>query len=183
MKKFAILRFLAKSIEAIVIIFVLSIGFVLLFSLLPFEGNYKTFAVMSGSMRPTIDVGSLVFAREQKTYQINDIVSFDSDQSSKTQIVTHRIVEIVGDGPLFLFKTKGDANDYADGILIPSSAVRGRVVFVAPKIGYVLGATKTLPGLIIIIIIPSTIIVYEEMKKIHSKVKKAVASGRKRRSA
>jgi len=161
---------------------VLSIAFVLLFSLLPFDGNYKPFAVMSGSMEPTIGVGDLVIARPQKTYKVGDVISFDADQSEKSQIVTHRIIEIIGDGPLFLYKTKGDANEYADDVLSTLGDIRGKVAFIAPKIGYVLGATKTLPGLIIIIIIPATIIVYEEVKKIHSNVKKAVRTRRSKRS-
>src|SRR3972149_3606815 len=85
---------------------------------LPFFGN-QALIVRSGSMQPTIDIGSIVVVREQKDfispianailYKAGDIIAFRSESNSKT-IITHRVASVeTGESGVF-YKTRGDAN-------------------------------------------------------------------------
>ncbi|MFH1598280.1 MAG: signal peptidase I [Patescibacteria group bacterium] len=130
-------------------------------SLLPIPGIYKLYTVSSGSMEPSLKVGSLAVVRPADTYQIEDIVTFRDSQNSK-KTTTHRIVSITGQS----FETKGDANEEKDLQTVAQSNIVGKVRFTIPYVGYPVGYAKTLPGLIILIVIPSTIIIWEELKKI-----------------
>lgn len=141
---------------------------ILLFFIVPqfnLPGVYKLFLVQSGSMSPTINTGDMVIVQPSKHFYQNDIITFVG--SSFT--TTHRLINIDGQN----FTTKGDANQVSDQEKINQSQVVGKVNYIIPKIGYLIMFTKTLPGLIILIIIPSTVIVWQELLKIkktfHSK--------------
>jgi signal peptidase len=71
-----------------------------------------------------------------------------------------------------LFTTEGDANGTPDGTQITSSDILGKVVIKIPFLGYVVAFTRTVPGLIILVVIPAVIIIYEEINKIKVEVKK-----------
>jgi signal peptidase len=74
---------------------------------------------------------------------------------------------------------KGDANDSPDGDLVQKYQIIGRVNFSIPYIGYLVAFARTLPGLIICIIVPALVIVYEEVGKIQGEVK-AIRSAKKK---
>ena len=68
--------------------------------------------VVSGSMEPAINLGSVVFTKAETDYQRGDIVSFSNKAG---QTVTHRIMEIKTSPAGQSFILKGDANNTADG--------------------------------------------------------------------
>ncbi len=147
------------------ILIVLAIFFLL--SQLNLPGNYKIFLVQSGSMSPALKTGDMVIVKPVSKYQSNDIITFNSHQNFT---VTHRIIKET-DGS---FITKGDANSVTDQNPIKTSDVLGKVFFTIPKIGYFIMFVKSLPGLIILIIIPSSLIVYQELLEIRKNIKKTV---------
>ncbi len=141
------------------------IGIVILIvlSILPIPGIYKLYTVRSGSMEPAIKTGSMAIVKPMTEYKTGDIITFNiyGDEDSVT---THRIFSINGN----TIKTKGDANETVDVAQIKKENIIGKVIISIPFIGYPIGYAKTLPGLIILIIIPATIIVWEEIKKLKS---------------
>lgn len=90
-----------------------------------FGFNYKT--VLTGSMEPTLPVGSMAFTKEQDSYNVNDIVMFKENG----EIITHRIIES-GNGYVI---TKGDANNAQDDE-ITEQQIMGKVILKVPYIGY-----------------------------------------------
>ena len=77
----------------------------------------QVFTVLSGSMEPAYHVGSLIYVKEvdYKQLQPGDVITFMLDENT---VATHRIVEVVPDeeDPETLrYRTKGDANNAADG--------------------------------------------------------------------
>ena len=98
--------------------------------------------VMTGSMEPTIPIDSLIFVDEEDGYSEGDIVVIQNYYS----LVVHRIVKIDGDQVI----TKGDANNTEDE---PSdiSAIRGKVVWHIPYVGYAITFMKTPLGSLILI--------------------------------
>jgi signal peptidase len=163
-----------KKTWAIVIDVIL--GLVIVFSVLIILsslniGGRQMFVVKSGSMEPKIKTGSVVFDTKKNDYKVNDVITFKVKDSKDT--TTQRLHEVKIDHKKQTFYvTKGDANDAPDGELVLKANVVGKVQFSFPYLGYLVAFIKTLPGLIIFVVIPATIIIYEEISKIKDEIKK-----------
>ncbi len=95
--------------------------------------GYSLFRVVTGSMEPTISVGSLLVCKQigMETVQVGDIICFRARESAIFgQMVTHRVTGILSavDGSL-LFETRGDANLAADGFLVSQTNFVGKVIW------------------------------------------------------
>jgi len=137
----------------------------------PIPGNYKIFTVMSGSMEPTIKTGSLVIVKPQQGYKAGEIITFKNPRDLQNTI-THRLVEVLKEDGVTYGVTKGDANKSADAQRITENLIIGRVKFVVPYLGYPISFARTLAGLIIFVIVPATIIIYDEILKIKNELQK-----------
>lgn len=104
------------------------------------------YVVLSGSMEPTIEVGSLCFVDSDYNYKKvkeKDIIAFRLDNNT---LVTHRVNSITDEGIV----TKGDANKMVDGVVITKSNYVGKNIFWIPKLGYVVVAFQSTRGKIIL---------------------------------
>lgn len=128
-------------------------------------GGYKLFLVQSGSMEPSIMTGDIVVINRQKNYFVNDTVTF---KDSQNRVVTHRIVNIDQEK----ISTKGDANRTDDPEIINQNMILGKVLLVLPKLGYVVAFAKSLPGLVVLIIIPCFVLIGDEVIKVTKNIKK-----------
>ena len=129
----------------------------------------RLFSVQSGSMEPTIHVGSIVINLPQTNYQKGDIITLRSERSAK-ETVTHRINDIQEEDGLTKYQTKGDANEDPDRELVPGSRVIGKVVFSLPYVGYVVGFAQTQIGFIVLVVIPATLIIASEVINIKKEI-------------
>ena len=110
--------------------------------------GFQVFTVLSGSMEPTYHVGSLIYVKEVDTDELSagDPITYLIDEDT---VVTHRIVEVVPDeedSETIRFRTKGDANNAADGSLVHYKNVIGMPVFTIPYLGYVANYIQSPPG-------------------------------------
>ncbi len=161
---FQIITYILYIIVIIFALFALS-------SKIPIPGNYKLLTVMSGSMEPKIKTGSLIVIKPASLYKINDIVTFKNSPTSQ-ETTTHRIIETQEVGGTQFAITKGDANPSEDSNKVPANLIIGKVIFKIPYLGYPMNFAKTLPGVIILIVIPGTIIIYDEILNIAKELKK-----------
>lgn len=127
-------------------------------------GNLKVLTVKSGSMNPAIFVGSVTFVLPAEDYNEGDIITFRTQ--GEKELVTHRIMEVDNSMDQPYYRTKGDANNIADSYRVPKNGVAGRALFSVPFLGYVIEFMKTPVGLIFLVVVPGTIITYEEIRKI-----------------
>ena len=99
----------------------------------------KPVAVYSGSMRPTLGVGSLAVDRvvSARSVRVGDVITFN-DPYVKGRLVTHRVAQIVQTKKGPAYRTKGDANAARDPWAILLTGHVGRVAFHVPLAGYVL---------------------------------------------
>ena len=134
----------------------------------------KVLIVESGSMEPTIKTGSLVFSLPSDTYKQGDIVTFKQSAASKT-LVTHRIVYKYDND----FFTKGDANKTIDNGRVSKDQIAGKVIFSVPHVGYLGNFAKTPQGFILLVIVPATIIIYEEFLYLKGEITKLIAKRKK----
>jgi len=124
-----ILSALSTLIFAIVIISVLALS-------VPRVFGFQMYNIVSGSMEPTIPVGSLIYVKETDPQSVeeNDVIAYYHVGSSDT-VVAHRVIEVNRDSCEFI--TKGDANESADLNPVTYEMVYGKVVLHIPALGTV----------------------------------------------
>ena len=114
----------------------------------------KPVAVYSGSMRPTLGVGSLAVDRvvPASSVRVGDVITFN-DPYVKGRLVTHRIARIVHTDHGIAYRTKGDFNKTRDPWAIQLPGKVGRVAFDVPLAGYVLyyAHTREIRSLLLIV--------------------------------
>ena len=167
-------------IQGAVLTVVLTIASILLLSHYGYINLVKPYIIYSGSMEPAIKTGSVVFSIPEKTYFPGDIITYAQNNDKKNP-VTHRIdlklyPEGVNGKPVYL--VSGDANKDFDKPQVKDEQIIGRVFFHIPYLGYVADFAKKPQGFILFVIIPTTIIIYEELRylglelsKLFSKIK------------
>ena len=158
---------LSNIFSALAIIIVLLI----IISAFPVTGVYKILVVQSGSMEPAIHTGSVVVVFPGKNYKEGDVITFKS-AGGKLDSITHRIVKAGSDGIKTVYTTKGDANNANDTNTVYPENIIGKVLFSVPYFGYAVAAAKTKYGFLAMIILPTMLIIYEEVKKIYDELKK-----------
>jgi len=132
----------------------------------------RTYLVQSGSMEPAIKTGSIVITLPSSVYSQGEVITFSKNSKN---IVTHRIqAKLYPEGASSspVYKTAGDANENFDNWEVNNSDIIGKVVFSVPYVGYVADFAKKPQGFILLVIIPATIIIYEELKNIIRELKK-----------
>lgn len=120
----------------------------------------QVYTVLSGSMEPVYQVGSLIYVKETdyRELEVGDDITF---MLNETTIVTHRIVEILpdADDPTVLrFRTQGIANETADDVPVHFRNVLGKPVFTIPYLGYVAYYIQNPPGTYIAIAVGAILI-------------------------
>lgn len=164
-------RKLGKVFYGFIFVILITIFAVIAISTIKLPGNYKLLVVESGSMQPAISQGSVIVIKPQDNYIKNDVITALDSASSKVS-VTHRIVEITNTGKYTLYTTKGDANKTADTETRLKQNVIGKVLFSIPVVGYFVNFAKTKEGLILLVVIPVTLIIYSEILNIKNEFKK-----------
>ena len=132
----------------------------------PQVAGYQMYIVLSGSMSPEFDTGSLAFVREVDPLELTegDIITFQST-NDEGSLTTHRIVEVQREDGL-QFITRGDANNINDPIPVPADNVVGIVTGSVPYVGYLINFAQTTQGLVLLIFIPGVLIILFELSKI-----------------
>lgn len=125
----------------------------------------RSFAVLTGSMEPSLPVGAMVFVRNEPEYDIGDVVTFKNKAGNT---VTHRIVDTNSGN----FMTKGDANNNVDSETVAQGAIIGSRIFVIPYLGRLAGFLKTVPGFVGLIVLPTLIYVGLEIVNIKKEIEK-----------
>jgi len=154
-KKLKLLGKITYWLLVSVVVFLAGLTFLSTFTTKLTTGIY---VVRSASMQPAISSGSLILIRRMDNYNQGDIITFLNPKA----LTTHRVVEIEETNGASLYVTKGDANETEDDFRVKKELVKGKVVLAIPYLGYPINFTKTLPGLILVIVVPATIIVYQE---------------------
>jgi len=128
-------------------------------------GAGSSYTVMSGSMSPTLKPGDLVLVKQTSpaTVEVDDIVTVKYE----TEVFTHRIFEKKFEDGVYLFKTKGDANEDPDPSWWNSSQIMGKTVFVIP-----LGHLYSPYGYTLSFLVPCVLLVGKQMYHVFSLFKR-----------
>jgi len=124
-----------------------------------------SFVVLSDSMSPAINAGSVVVVSEVPADRIaeGDVITYvDSQSADGTTRVTHRVVDVETTDGGRQFRTQGDANDDPDPQPVSSSAVIGVVGFHIPLVGYLIDFAGSTTGLISLVVVPAILLAVSE---------------------
>lgn len=176
------MRKVFKGINVILTVSLIIVAVAIAFVALPIFGN-QALIVRSGSMEPTIGVGSIVVVRGVGSafvspisfgtprYREGDTIAFKSENNAKT-IITHRITSVETNENGVFYKTKGDANKTVDGWSVSQENVLGKVYFTLPQFGKLLAFAKTDKGFTSLIIFPALFVMALEIFNIVKEIRK-----------
>ena len=137
--------------------------------------GYAPLSVQSDSMKNTLNEGDLIFSKVANDpnghYQVGDIVSFRQEILGEERINTHRIVEIVQENGLELYRTQGDnkeTNPEPDAELKrPSDILAVYTGNKIPGVGHFFTFIRTQLGFFLVILLPMILFfVYEGVRVI-----------------
>lgn len=96
----------------------------------------KTYVIVSGSMRPELNIGDIAIVKqvEETTLNTGDIISFREGQS----VITHRIDSVQKTDNDIKYQTKGDNNNTTDQNLVKKNNIEGKMIGKIPYLGYLL---------------------------------------------
>jgi signal peptidase I len=121
--------------------------------------GYQLKTVLSGSMEPSIQTGSIIAIKpdgDMTRFKKGDVITF---KESEEKLITHRVMEVKGTGDKTQYITKGDNNDAADLEPVLAANVVGEYKgFTVPYIGYLLNAAHSKTGSALLLVLPGILL-------------------------
>lgn len=120
---------------------------------------YQAYTVLSGSMEPSLPVGSVIIATPALADELRtgDVITVANPQQHG-MLVTHRIIGIDETPQGRAFTTKGDANQTPDSWVVPAKGSGWRYVFSIPYLGYALSALQSELGRLFLLVVPTLLL-------------------------
>jgi signal peptidase I len=138
---------------------VVLVALALLVVAVPKASGYEWRTVVTGSMRPALEPGDVVLISPiSERVEVGDVVAFP-DPTQLNRDILHRVAAITESGALV---TKGDANDILDPWQIDSTQVIGTQTLALPKLGFLVAAVSSKPGIILVLVLPALLILVNE---------------------
>lgn len=124
-------------------------------------GAEYSFVVMSGSMEPAMSPGDVVLVddRPLDEIEVGDTITY----ATGPRPTTHEVIEASQDGDIFLFKTKGIANEDPDPGVVRGESVIGVTMLVIPYAGHIVLLANTKMGAALFLIVPGALLVLNEV--------------------
>lgn len=126
--------------------------------------GYSPMSVLTGSMQPLFKPGDMIIIKNINAdrIKIGDIITFKIPSGT---LVTHRVVDIIKTDSTLSFKTRGDANNAADGMLVTVEQIIGKQILKIPYGGYAVRFVREPAGYVIFIVIPLLLLLFSEIRK------------------
>lgn len=128
--------------------------------------NFRMFTVVSGSMKPTYDIGDVLISKETDASKIKvgDTISYLGRAGSfRDKVITHKVVGIEKDeNGKYVFRTKGTANLVEDP-LVYQDQLYGVVVYKVKLLSLIYKIVSTKYGMLIFVIIPLFYVIGSEI--------------------
>ncbi|QWC22455.1 signal peptidase I [Bacillus haikouensis] len=123
--------------------------------------GYQIKTVLSGSMEPGIQTGSIIAVKpggDMTRFKEGDVITFKEKEDI---LITHRVLEVIKNGENVSYKTKGDNNDAPDlEPVLSENVVAEYKGFTIPFIGYFMNFMNSKNGALMFIIPGILLILY-----------------------
>lgn len=124
--------------------------------------GYQIKTVLSGSMEPGIQTGSIIAVRmlessEKEKLVVDDVITF---LEADDKLVTHRIIDVKesAEGPLYT--TMGDNNNGPDREpVLSENVVASYEGFTIPYVGYIASFAQSPNGILAFLVLPGVLMV------------------------
>jgi signal peptidase len=139
------------------------VGAFVVFAVPQVAGANHSYVVLSSSMAPALQAGDAILVDDVSPQRIErgDVVTFEPPAGHGeygSDLVTHRVVEVVERDDGRYFRTKGDANAEPDRALVPAENVVGRVSFALPYLGHVVSFANSDAGILSLVVVPAVLL-------------------------
>lgn len=163
MKLATIKKIISHSITFILTIVLIAMLFIVISSKAsggePQFFGYQLKTVLSGSMEPGIQTGSIIavkLAGDTENFEKGDVITFRKDE---TTLVTHRITDVAKSGDQVLYRTKGDNNKTEDMDPVLSQNVVAKYTGITvPYLGYFMDFAKSKNGSLLFLVLPGVLL-------------------------
>jgi signal peptidase I len=119
----------------------------------PEIAGYQLKTVLSGSMEPGIQTGSLIAVKpdgDMKRFKNGDVITF---MDKEEKLITHRITEVMASGEQVMYRTKGDNNNAEDlEPVLSENVVAEYTGFTIPYLGYLVNFAQSRNGAFLLLI-------------------------------
>jgi signal peptidase I len=181
MKMTKVKKWVSNIVTSILFLTLISTAFVVISSKAsggePKVMGYQLKTVLSGSMEPGIQTGSIIAIKpggDMTRFEKGDVITF---KESETKLITHRVLEVKGTGDNTQYITKGDNNDAADLEPVLAANIVGEYKgFTIPFIGYLLNAAQSKMGSALLLILPGILLLLYSAMTIWKAVKEVEIS-------
>ncbi len=130
--------------------------------LVPAVLGLQRYAILGGSMEPTIPLGSVVVVQPTNIddVQVGSVITFQLE-SGKPAVATHRVIGegLTGEGDRLLV-TQGDANDTADLEPVRAEQMRGVVRYTLPLLGWMTVVFSGEVGMWVVPVVSGALLLY-----------------------
>jgi signal peptidase len=128
-------------------------------------GGWRLEIVRTGSMEPTYPVGSMTVVEPVDASEVRPGMALSFvDPGSPGQVVTHRVVRVIGQDTGLFFETQGDANATPDPELVPARNVRGKVGWHVPHLGSAAWALRGARAPLALVVAPGVLLALGEWR-------------------
>jgi signal peptidase len=126
--------------------------------------GWQLMSVQTGSMSPTLAVGSLVVVApvDPADVEVGMAIAFQ-DPADPARLITHRVVGLAP-GPDLAFITKGDANATGDAMPVPARLVRGRALWHVTYLGTVMDWLQWPRSFVVLVLLPGLLLAAAEIR-------------------
>ncbi|WP_257351361.1 signal peptidase I SipW [Pseudalkalibacillus decolorationis] len=122
--------------------------------------GYQLKTVLSGSMEPVIQTGSIIAVKpggDMTRFEKGDVITFTDKED---RLITHRIVNVKGSDEQLHYITKGDHNDGPDREpVLPQNVTAEYKGFTIPYVGYLFNFADSKSGGALLLIIPGLLLI------------------------
>ncbi|GGB52791.1 signal peptidase I [Virgibacillus dakarensis] len=154
-----------RILTVLIILFIVSVAALVLSNKLTNQESgifgYQLKTVLSGSMEPGIQTGSIIAIKsvdeeESKKFQAGDVITF---QDEDKKLISHRIADVTMTDSGVKYTTKGDNNDAADiEPVLPNNVVGEYQGLTVPYVGYLIHFAQSPNGILLLMIVPGVIL-------------------------
>lgn len=132
----------------------------------PSVGGHLPLIVLTDSMYPEIQSGDLIICDvvEPEEVEQGDVIAFFDPAGNGETIVTHRVLEVTEQNGDIAWKTKGDANNVEDRLLVPAESLVAEYQGMRiAGLGNVAMFMQSTPGLIVCVVLPLVLLIGYDM--------------------
>jgi signal peptidase len=185
MKKRKVMRWVNGIVTSILMVLLIGVALLVLSTKLaggePEVFGYQLKTVLSGSMEPGIQTGSIIAVQkvtDGSNFKKGDVITFMEEEN---KLITHRITDRTKTGDSVLYTTKGDNNNAPDRDPVMAENVVGVYSGVTiPYVGYLINFAQSPNGSIVFLILPGVIMliyagftIWRALRELEDKTKAA----------